>query len=436
MSMNWEQLLQPVRLGKDPEPVSMNKSPFEIDGDRIKFSSAFRRMQDKMQVHGISGNDNTRTRLTHSIEVSAVARTLGLKVGETIYDEISKANIQPTELGHIISAAALAHDIGNCSFGHLGEDTIKHFFNEEEYGWNFIKNLSDDVIKDFQNFDGNGQGFRVITRLQGFNNDGGLCLTYPVLASVQKYPSIANAYKPQGVTGKKAGIFLTEVNFYEEIAKTLGLRQYKEGELSWARHPLAWLLEASDDICYRIVDIEDGYNMNQLSFDEVEELLLPLINEKKMDSFYKKIESKNRKVAYLRAKVIDTLIDQVTESFFNNYEKIMNGTHTKSLLDLTPSINSLKVISKVTRERIFNTEDKQKLHMSGYQYIYKILRVYSDAFLSRELGKSHPKHEAIIRIFPESSLVPNDRESWLRAIIDYVSGMTDSFTVEHSRIFD
>ncbi|MCU7946609.1 MAG: dNTP triphosphohydrolase, partial [Candidatus Thiodiazotropha sp. (ex Cardiolucina cf. quadrata)] len=275
MSMNWSQLLSRKRLGtSDHSTSSATRTDFQRDLDRIVFSSAFRRMQDKTQIFPLSKIDYVRTRLTHSLESSSVGRSLGTLVGEQIISRHGLTENEASDFGDICAAACLAHDIGNPPFGHSGEDAIRHWAETANYGQQRVAVLQGSQREDFLNFEGNSQGFRVVTRLQNRDNPGGLQLTCATLAAFTKYPreSCIGKGRFDGVSANKPGFTAQDQNNFTEVAETVGLVRRDPVLAIWHRHPLAFLVEAADDICYRVIDIEDGFRLGHLSFQEAMEL--------------------------------------------------------------------------------------------------------------------------------------------------------------------
>lgn len=315
--MEWSKLLSPTRLGRKDAKQKDVRSEFQIDYDRIVYSSAFRRLQDKTQVFPLSESDYVRTRLTHSIEVSCVGRSLGTLVGQFVIEQAGLKDIQAQEFGNIVAAACLAHDIGNPPFGHSGEEAIRVWFKGS--GKKYLKGLSREEKEDFLNFEGNAQGFRVLTRLQNAINRGGMQLTYAVLGAYNKYPR--RAYLPkfaksENVSEKKFGFVRSDEKSFKEIAEGLGLNKKQGG--AWSRHPLAFLMEAADDICYRIIDLEDGHRVGRVSFEETEKLLKPMAFSTKKESregSYALIDDEKGKVEYLRARAISRLIFEAVLAF-------------------------------------------------------------------------------------------------------------------------
>ncbi len=303
--MDWTRLLSTRRFGQDhKDPVIASRSPFHKDQDRIVFSSAFRRLQDKTQVHTLAESDYVRTRLTHSMEVASVGRSLGANAGQVIIDRHLKgSDYNPADFGHIVSAACLAHDIGNPPFGHFGEEIIRHWFAKGKGAEGRAEGLTPAQMRDFELFEGNAQGFRVLTKLQNWRNSGGLRLTYATLGTFMKYPRVSSVSAPApGDSGaKKFGVMQSELDAFREIAAELGL--LKRGtEDYWCRHPLSYLVEAADDICYSIVDIEDGYKLGRLAYDETEDIMIRILGSP--PKRYHEVDDPTERISYLRAKCI------------------------------------------------------------------------------------------------------------------------------------
>jgi dGTPase len=272
--MDWAHLISAERF-KAPAEAERQRSPFQRDSDRIVFSAAFRRLQDKTQVHPFPDSDYVRRRLTHSLEVSCVGRSLGTELGNylvkqnpALISNISEKATLPFDLGQIVANACLAHDIGNPPFGHAGEKAIGSWF-KEQLPSAFKTDLTDEQRADLYRFEGNAQGFRLLTRLQDFRGEGGLRLTYATLATFTKYPTSSLKTGSSYIGAKKHGFFADDVNHFAEIAKAIGLNKYTHG---WRRHSLVFLMEAADDICYRVIDVEDAFKLNRLSFKEAEDL--------------------------------------------------------------------------------------------------------------------------------------------------------------------
>src|SRR5512143_3040471 len=314
--MDWNRLLSCVRLGMaSRRAASEARTDFQRDFDRIVFSAAFRRLQDKTQVFPLSQSDYVRTRLTHSLEVSSVGRTLGTKVGDSVIRRHRLQEVYPQDFGATVAAACLAHDIGNPPFGHSGEDAIRLWFATSTTGKDVLEQLNPVQQEDFLRFEGNAQGFRLIARLQSPDNRGGMQLTCATLGTFTKYPraSWLEGTEPAGIAFKKFGFFQDDADLFAEMAGELGLTNVAPG--AWRRHPLAYLVEAADDICYRIIDIEDAFRLSQLPYEEVRNLLLPLAGQDKVAPRLESINDLKERIAYLRAKAIGNIIEQVHECF-------------------------------------------------------------------------------------------------------------------------
>ena len=291
--MEWKKLLSPHRVGSSrPGEISQARSPFQRDFDRIVFSSSFRRLQDKTQVFPLAKTDYVRTRLTHSLEASSVARSLGSAVGVHLCREFDMGDAQPSDVGAAVAAAALAHDIGNPPLGHAGEEAIRHWFTHSPVGKAMRDVMNDDEAADLEFYEGNAQGFRVLTRLEMPDQAGGMQLTCATLAAFAKYPCASRVMvRPTGVAGKKFNFFRAEEQLFREMAEHTGLVQ--TGPWAWQRHPLAYLVEAADDIAYRIVDFEDGQRLGLVSYQELEQLFLEIIDSERSAEYVATIASPN-----------------------------------------------------------------------------------------------------------------------------------------------
>ncbi len=417
--MDWNHLLSARRLGHmGAEEVTPARSPFQKDWDRVVFSSAFRRLQDKTQVHSLSASDYVRTRLTHSLEVSSVGRSLGAAIGQTIAQRHKlRAGLSAAEFGHILAAACLAHDIGNPPFGHFGEETIRRWFAGP--GRTLLEPLTLNQRADLLGFEGNAQGFRIVARLQNWRDAGGLRLTAATLASFTKYPFDSLA----GATKRKFGFFAAEADLFAEIAAEVGLLPRAGG--GWQRHPLAWLVEAADDICYRVVDLEDGYKLGRIGFAEAEQLLRQLVHRD--PPRYREIEDEPRRIGYLRAKAIGQLIDDAAACFLDREPAIMAGAFTSEVLAETRAWPVLERMFALTRAHVFQTEERVARELEGERIITALLEATTAAFLAREKGGPLPAD------FPENVPAGASRYDWLLAVTDYISGMTDSYAQDRYR---
>lgn len=429
MTMQWPRLLSAQRLGhRGAEPVTPSRNPFQKDWDRVVFCSAFRRLQDKTQVHSLPESDYVRNRLTHSLEVSSVGRSLGAQVGETVLQRHGDGlgNITAAEFGHIVAAACIGHDIGNPPFGHFGEATIQHWFRSGP-GAELIAPLSEQQRRDFLHFEGNAQGFRVMTRLQNWRDAGGLRLTCATLATFMKYPFGSLAADP---AKGKFGHFAAETALFDEMVETVGLSRL--GEDRYARHPLTYLVEAADDICYSVIDIEDGFKLGRITFAEAEERLHSLL--RRLPPRYKEIDDETWKIAYLRAKVIGDLIDQAVDVFCDSEAAILQGSFTGDLLGQSAIAPHLAEIAAFTRSRIFQTRERFQTEVMGGEILTSLLAAFCDAHLAlekmRDMNVISPRQHALLRLMPRLPPPTTERYDWLLSVTDFVSGMTDSYALK------
>ncbi len=405
--MDWRRLLSARRLvDVAPEPYDVARSPFQKDFDRIVFCSAFRRLQDKTQVHPLSDNDYIRTRLTHSLEVASVGRSLAAGIGQVIAGRRRlAAELGAAEFGHIVSAACLAHDIGNPPFGHRGEELIQRWFRDAPRGKAMLHGLTRAQQQDLLQFEGNAQGFRILTRLQNWRDKGGLRLTAATLATFSKYPRLvdgARARDGHDAGAQKFGVMQSEADTFRDVARETGLQP--DGDGRWLRHPLAFLVEAADDICYTIIDLEDGFKLGKIPFEEAEALLLAVGGAHRR---YQEIGEPARRIAYLRAKAIGELIGQVVEVFLQVEPQMLDGRYRAPLLEQVPGTAALAHITDVTARKVF----------------------VSDGDYERDLGADRVIQALMDRtaMATDQGLTAYDRAL---AVTDRVSGMTDSYAMQ------
>ena len=329
-AMEWDRLLSRKRLRRKPaKPSGLDICPFEEDQDRICFSQPFRRLQAKTQVHPLAENDHVRTRLIYSVEVGCIGQALGALVGS----ELSKRSGFPAtkaDLASLVKVACLAHDIGHPPFGHAGEEAVRAWTSKQlGADANFASELSPAQADDLKQYEGNAQGFRILTKLENHRNDGGLQLTYATLGAGMKYPWGVDAERN---TKKKFGFFQSERDYAEDVANELGLLPVRGG--GWCRHPLAYLVEAADDICYAIIDLEDGIDMGSYSFDEFEKLLSPMlqVREGHAEEYKRAATLEFQKVSYLRSKAIFVLTIECVTEFLDNESDLLQGKYEGSLI--------------------------------------------------------------------------------------------------------
>jgi dGTPase len=439
--VNWIALLNSGRIGRAHSSPTPNRlrSEFRKDADRITFSTAFRRLQDKTQVFPLADNDYVRTRLTHSLEVASVARSLGARVGGVICERHSLNDIHFSDFGEITAAAALAHDLGNPPFGHSGEDAIRHWFVNSPHAHLASQGLSLAERADIEKYEGNAQGFRLLTRLQMPDNPGGLQLTYATLAAFAKYPraSLIPSSPPYiGVSSKKFGFYQSELAPFTEVATACGLLERSPGTAWWARHPLAFLVEAADDICYRLVDFEDGFRLGHLTYREVSEAFLALIPKDHHPSRLHAAHSDGRRIQILRAIAIGCAIDECFDVFLENEEHLLDGSFDASLLESGSSKEAWRYIESRSRETIYSTPRGVEIEAAGFEVLGGLLDVFVSALNDHAASTGRPcaRSRKLLQLLPRECLGPNnspDPSPYIRLIrvLDFVSGMTDSYAV-------
>jgi len=438
--MQWQQLLSRARLGsQEPPKASTARTDFQRDFDRVVFSSAFRRMQDKTQVFPLSKVDYVRTRLTHSLEASSIGRSLGTLVGEQVIARHGLAEFEAADFGSIVAAACLAHDIGNPPFGHSGEDAIRQWAHTAEYGAPRVAMLKGSEREDFLSFEGNAQGFRIVTRLQNPDNEGGLQLTCATLAAFTKYPreSCLGGSQYRGISAKKQGFAAADRASFETVAETVGLIARDNHHAMWCRHPLAFLVEAADDISYRVIDIEDGYRLGHFSYQEVLDLFWPLISDPERQApRLKKIQDLKDRVEFLRAKVINEVIRQVLECFMDNEADMLAGRFDVPLLQELPVSEALDALIENARQRIYCAPEVVSIQAAGFQVISDLLERFTQVVddVADRGERASPHSRMLIRLVPEQFIGPqrvpvDDAYQRLLMLTDFVSGMTDSYAV-------
>ncbi|WP_353141633.1 deoxyguanosinetriphosphate triphosphohydrolase [Acinetobacter pragensis] len=377
--MRWLELLSTVRIGSKKQSSEQARSPFHKDYDRIIFSQSFRQLNRKTQVHPLTQHDGIHTRLTHSLEVSCIGRSLGMLAAEKIKTELP-VWISPADVGAIIQAACLAHDIGNPPFGHAGEYAIREWFDDASHT-DFLKDLSPEQEADVRQFEGNAQGLRLLTKIDYHPNDGGMRLTYATLGAYLKYPWLSKTIASQGNTpaSKRAkfGCYQSEKDILQQIAEQLGLIQL--GDHHYCRHPLTYLLEAADDMCYALIDLEDGIILNMLSYEEVEPIFLELIADYGIPSELSMNTTWQQKIAALRGRVMKRLVDEVTNAFAKHHFEILTGQLHGSLLDYCPAdiARGINRAKELARDKIFEHPQKAGLEIIAHQSLQNIL----DAFI-------------------------------------------------------
>ena len=434
--MNWQQLLSADRLGRTkPGRREPARSDFQRDSDRIIFSSAFRRLQDKTQVFPLAENDFARTRLTHSLEVASVGRSLGTRVGAEVCARhgLGKEGLHASDFGAIVHAAALGHDLGNPPFGHSGEDAIQHWFTSDSPHARAARiGLAEAEIADIARYEGNAQGFRILTRLQMPDNAGGLQLTSATLGAFTKYPhaSLIGAVQHTGASLKKFGYFQSEREHFAEIALHCGL--IPRAPECWARHPLAFLVEAADDICYRLVDFEDGARLGHLSYETVRDAFLAIIRKHPRD--LDGMSSRKAALEMLRAMAIGECLAQCTGAFLDNEADLLAGKSDKPLTDVIHAALALGEIQKVSRETIYATDRGVQIEIAGYEVLGGLLDIFMSAMndIAIHSGNASNRSRKLASQLPaECVRAACEAGPYLRLMpmLDFVSGMTDSYAV-------
>lgn len=440
--MEWSKLISYKRLGKETSHQGKLefRTEFQRDYDRLIFSAPFRRMQNKTQVFPLPGSVFVHNRLTHSLEVSSVGRSLGndaarelLKLHHSLDPEIMHS------LGAIVSAACLAHDMGNPPFGHSGERAIASFFSEgdgsklKDYKTETGDSLTSSQWNDIIHFEGNANAFRLLTHQFSGRRLGGFVMTYATLGSIVKYP-----YSSSSICDKKKfGFFESERSYFQKIAEEMGLICWEnEGnKLSYARHPLVYLVEAADDICYEIMDIEDAHKLRLLSDDETFDLLFSFFDEHQrtcIEKAFDVVTDTNEKIVYLRSCVINELEHACVKVFVEHEEKLLQGQFQGSLIDHLPTllVDAYKRCSNVAFKRIYRSKEVLDIDLSGYHIIYTLLEQMVKAVLN-------PKHAysqlLISRVSSQYQLNAPTLYEKLMAVLDYVSGMTDVYALDFYR---
>jgi dGTPase len=431
MSMEWDKLVSTTRLGREDEAGtddSGSRTEYMRDWDRLVYSSAFRRLQDKTQVFPLSDSDYVRTRLTHSIEVSSVGRSLGMLCGEFIKEREPGLSMAPQDFGSIVAAACLAHDIGNPPFGHSGEAAIQSWFAEHQADW--LADLQEPERQDFLRFEGNAQGFRLVTRLQNAVGHGGFQLTYAVLAAFMKYPRASNLPGVKGrISEKKFGYFAQDADSFARVAAGVGLMRKEAG--AWSRHPLAFVMEAADDICYGIVDLEDGHRLGRVSFEETRALLWPIAFADGQDGSrsYAQLDDDEGRVEYLRARAIGKLVLAAVDVFRDNYDAIMGGRFERDLAGSSRFAPQLEAIGKLSRERIYATPSVLQIEAAGFEILGGLLDKIVPALVLPEAQRS-PANRKIAQIIPPQFTRGATAYERLLGATDFISGMTDTYALK------
>jgi dGTPase len=441
--MNWEQLLSLKRFGdiqKRPRAKQdETRLGFEVDFDRIIFSEAFRSLQDKTQVIPLSETDFVHTRLTHSLEVSVVGRTLGRRVGKVLlekYPNLIKLGYTFNDFGAIVAAASVMHDIGNPPFGHSGEKAIGEYFKTGK-GIQHKKELTQKEYQDLVDFEGNANGLKILTE----NREGiygGLRLSYATLGAFIKYPKESLPKKPSShIADKKYGCFQSEKESFLDIVEDLGLlKKSKTDDISYHRHPLTFLVEAADDICYTIIDFEDGINLGLIEEEFALEYLIKLVKNTIDIKKYHSLQFKKDRVSYLRALAINTLINEAVDIFLANESAILKGSFSSSLLDKCAYEAQINDIINISVSKIYKSQEVVEKEVAGYKIIADLLDIFVTAINNHQTGTLSNYDALLLNLLPKEFMISSESKyERIMSICTYVSRMSDSYAIKiHKKI--
>ena len=434
--MNWEELLSLKRFGdtEKRERIAQDETRlgFDVDFDRIIFSSAFRSLQDKTQVIPLSETDFVHTRLTHSLEVSVVGRTLGRRVGKVLLERhpnLATLGYTFNDFGAIVAAASVTHDIGNPPFGHSGEKAIGEYFKTGN-GAKYKAQLSNKEYQDVIDFEGNANGFKILTESRE-GVFGGLRLSYATLGAFLKYPKESLPKKPTPhIVDKKYGFFQSEKAAFLDVVQDLGMLQKSTDAVSYYRHPLAYLVEAADDICYTIIDFEDGINLGLIEEEFALEYMIKLVKDTIDIKKYHSLQHKTDRISYLRALAIGVLINETVAIFLANEEAILNGTFDKSLLEKCKYEAQINDILKISVSKIYQSTEVVEKEVAGYRIIADLLDVFVTALNNTFDGNPSNFDKLVLNLLPEEYKIENtnlyDR---IMQVCSYVSGISDSYAI-------
>ena len=432
--MEWKQLISNKRFGQEHKHAERHddRSEFKRDYDRLIFSSAFRRLQNKTQVFPLPGSIFVHNRLTHSLEVASVGMSIGNDISRRVIQK--QPDLKDTlveEIGTIVSAACLAHDLGNPPFGHSGEKAIQTFFSEGP-GLKIKSMVSSEFWDDITHFEGNANAFRILTHRFKGRRQGGFVMTYSMLASIVKYPFASSLAGNHG----KFGFFASEAESYRKIADELGIscKSAPGDPLKYARHPLVYMVEAADDICYEIMDIEDSHKLKILSYAETEHLLLSFFDEDIQQKIRQRIideelTDENEKVVYMRASVIGKLENECVAAFLAHEEEILAGTFEGSLIDHISERQkkAYQECEKISYSKIYQSKPVLDIELSGYQIMATLMEVFIEAAVNPSRFYSK---QLLRRVSSQYDIENENLEERIMAVLDYISGMTDIYALD------
>ena len=432
--MKWQSLISNKRFGQELKHAERHddRSEFKRDYDRLIFSAPFRRLQNKTQVFPLPGSIFVHNRLTHSLEVASVGMSFGMDVSTLLCERHPELRGTLFEqIGTIVSAACLAHDMGNPPFGHSGERAIQTFFTEG--AGNYLQSrLSKRFWDDITHFEGNANAFRLLTHRFNGRRIGGFVMTYATLASIVKYPFASSLAGNHG----KFGFFSSEEETYIKVADELEIMKLSPSgaPIRYARHPLVYLVEAADDICYEIMDIEDAHKLKILSFEETAHLLMGFFDEETQQHIKQRIADEgltdnNEKVVYMRACAVGKLENKCVEAFVANEEEILNGTFEGSLIDHIDETQrqAYKHCSALSYQRIYHSKPVLDVELAGYKIMQTLMETMIEAAVNPERFYSQ---QLLRRFSSQYDIQSPDLETRIMAVIDYISGMTDVYALE------
>lgn len=429
--MQWTKLLSTKRFGMENyyDKRKHDRTEYQRDYDRLIFSSPFRRLQNKTQVFPLPGSIFVHNRLTHSLEVASVGRSIGNNVGKSLRGKYPESEAHFEEIGDIVAAACLAHDLGNPPFGHSGEKAIGIFFSEGKG-----QDLKEEVEKDggrwadFTHFEGNANAIRLLTHQFVGRRKGGFVMTYSTLASIVKYPFSSELSGEK----QKFGFFASEEESYLKVANDLGILQFKSDPLHFARYPLVYLVEAADDICYQIMDIEDAHKLNLQSTEKTIALFLQFFEGDRLASVTRNlnlVDDVNEKIAYLRSSIIGLLVMECANVFLQNEEQILNGTFQGSLINNIAStpLKAYKQCTQFAVATIYKAKEVLDIELAGYHIIGSLLERFVNAIQT----PSHAYSTLLLNRVPEQyNMYADSITERVQAVIDFISGMTDVYALD------
>lgn len=435
LTMDWKRLISNKRLGQEQRHTERHddRSEFKRDYDRLIFSAPFRRLQNKTQVFPLPGSVFVHNRLTHSLEVASVGLSLGNDVAHRIISS-KRPELKDTlfeQIGQIVSTACLAHDLGNPPFGHSGEKAIQTFFTEGP-GRDLRQQVSPEFWDDITHFEGNANAFRLLTHQFKGRRPGGFVMTYSTIASIVKYPYASSAASKKG----KFGFFQSEQDTYQKIADEMGIiRLSNEGEpLRYARHPLVYLVEAADDICYEIMDLEDAHKLKIITFEQASQLMLDFFDPDNQQRILERIEKeqltdKNEQIVYLRACVIGKLENECVNTFIEHEDEILAGSFVGSLIDHISPLQreAYRRCAEVSVQRIYRSRPVLDVELAGYKIMETLMQQMVEAVMHPDRYYSQ---QFIGRVSSQYHIDDPNLETRLMAVIDYISGMTDVYALD------